>query len=71
MRLIRVGVLALLGACVDTTGVYRVEVELPDCPVPAPIINDMNQPPSRIAWGCPYQVRLADSTLITVYLNPR
>lgn len=57
--------LALI-ACVDTTGVYRLEV--PDCPVPAPVINDP-QPPSHIALGCPYQVRLADSSLVTVYLE--
>lgn len=58
----------IFAACVDTTGVYRLE--LPPCPVPAPVINDP-QPPSTLAWGCPYQVRLADSSLITVYLNPR
>lgn len=58
----------LVVACVDTTGVYRVEFDEVACPVPAPVINDP-QPPSSIALGCPYQVRLADSSLVTVYFQ--
>lgn len=62
--------LALLTGCIDVTGVpehgsYEFKLSPPDCPVPAPVVNDVNQLPSTFPLGCPYLVRLPDGTLET------
>ena len=61
----------LLTSCIEVTGVpeegrYTFRIDADGCPVPAPIINDMDQPPSTLPAWCPYQVRQPDGTLVTV-----
>lgn len=61
----------LLTSCIEVTGVpeegrYTFRLDADGCPVPAPIVNDMEQPPSTLPAWCPYQVRQPDGTLVTV-----
>lgn len=65
---------ALLIGCnitgVPEKGQYNVGIDVPDCVVPAPIINDMTQKQTTMKSNCPFNVRLADGSLILVYLTP-
>lgn len=62
--------LVLLTGCIEIVGVpenVRIEHVLvpPECPVPAPVVNDMNQLPSSYPLGCPYQIEHPDGTRTT------
>ena len=71
MQSMRVLLLILLTGCIEVMGVpekgeYTVRVDADGCPVPAPIVNDPNQPPLTLPPWCPYQVIQPDGTIITI-----
>lgn len=57
-----------LAGCIDITGIpphvtFEHRIIPPDCPTPAPVVNDPDQLPSKFPLGCPYGVLHPDGTV--------